>query len=70
MSQSMLQLNPAIPVVTPYGKALAQVLIDYGPDHDLIWVCFERSGEIWCWKNQDVRADSNITFNRVTPAPT
>jgi hypothetical protein len=65
MNQSMLQLNPPLPVVTPNGKALAQILIDYGPDHDLIWVCAQQDGEIWCWKNQDVRADTNITFGRM-----
>ena len=61
----ILQLNPPLPVTTPNGKALAQVLIDYGPEYDLIWVCFEANGECWCWKNQDIRADTNITFGRV-----
>jgi len=60
----MLQLDPPIPVVTPNGKAVAHVLIDYGPEHDLIWVCFQRNGEIWCFRNQDVRADENVTFGR------
>jgi hypothetical protein len=67
MSQSMLQLNPPIPVTTPRGKALAQVLIDYGPEHDLIWVCFELDGEAWCWRNQDIRAQTNITYAREKP---
>jgi hypothetical protein len=61
----MLQLNPAIPIVTPKGKALAHVLIDYGPEHDLIWVCFEADGTCWSWRNQDIKADANITFGRV-----
>ena len=60
----MLQLNPALPVVTPNGKALAHVIIDYGPEHDLLWVCFQEDGEIWTYRNQDVRADTNITFGR------
>lgn len=58
------QLNPPIPLITPKGKALAHLVIDYGPEHDLIWVCFQRNGEIWCCANQDVRADTNITFHR------
>ncbi len=33
----MLQLNPPIPVDTPKGPALAIVLLDYGPDYDLLW---------------------------------
>ena len=60
----MLQLDPALPVVTPVGKALAHAIIDYGPEHDLLWVCFQQNGEIWTYRNQDVRADTNITFGR------
>jgi len=36
----IVQLNPPIPLETPKGKALAQALIDYGVEHDLVWVCF------------------------------
>lgn len=61
----MLQLDPALPVVTPKGKAMAHVLIDYGLEHDLLWVCFQESDrQIWTYRNQDVRADSNVTFGR------
>jgi hypothetical protein len=60
----MLQLNPAIPVVTPKGKGMAQILIDYGADFDLIWVVFQDDGECWSWRNQDIRAEKNITFGR------
>lgn len=67
MTQTMLQLNPPIPVTTPRGKALAQVLIDYGAEHDTIWLCFQDDGEVWCWRNQDVRAQTNITFDRQKP---
>jgi hypothetical protein len=62
----MMQLNPPIPLVTPNGKALAQFLIDYGPEFDLLWVCFEENGECWTWRNQDIRAERNITFGRMT----
>ncbi len=61
----ILQLDPPIPLETPKGKALAQVLIDYGAEHHLIWVCFQNdTGEIWCWPNDKVRAQSNITMGR------
>jgi len=60
----MLQLDPPIPVETPKGKALAQVLIDYGPEHHLLWVCFQQNGECWTWQNKDIRAESNPTFGR------
>ena len=60
----MLQLNPPIPVTTPAGKGLAHVIIDYGPEYDLIWVVFQGDKECWSWRNQDIRADTNVTFGR------
>jgi hypothetical protein len=60
----MLRLDPPLPVVTPRGKALAHVLIDYGIDFDLLWVCFQVDGECWTWRNQDIRAENNLTFGR------
>ena len=36
----LLQLNPPIPLYTPRGFAEAVLVIDYGPDYDLCWVCF------------------------------
>jgi hypothetical protein len=60
----MLQLDPPIPVKTPKGLAMAQVLIDYGPEYDLVWVCFDTNGECWSWCNQDIRAQTNLTFGR------
>jgi len=63
--QSMLQLNPPLPVETPRGKALAHILIDYGPEEHLLWVCFQSdTGEIWAWPNPKVRAQSNPTMGR------
>lgn len=60
----LLQLNPPIPLETPKGKGFAHVLIDYGPENDLIWVVLQDSGECWSWRNQDIRAQNNITIGR------
>jgi len=63
--QTMIQLNPPLPIVTPLGKSFAHVLIDYGIEHDLMWVCFQNdTGECWTWANKDIRADKNITIGR------
>lgn len=63
----MLQLNPPLPLETPKGPALAHFVIDYGPEHDLCWVCFQdETGECWTWRNPDVRAPKNITMGRRT----
>lgn len=65
----MLQLKPPIPVITLKGKGLAHVLIDYGPDHDLMWVVFQdATGECWTWRNSDVRGQENITMGRPIPS--
>ena len=67
--QIMLQLNPPLPLITPQGKALAHVLIDYGAEMDLLWVCFqEDTGEVWTWQNRDVQAQNNATFKRTVSA--
>lgn len=59
----LLQLDPPIWLETPKGKGLAHVLIDYGPDHDLLWVVFDQATrECWTWRNPEVRYDVNITF--------
>lgn len=60
----ILQLDPPLPLLTPNGNALAHFVIDYGPEHHLIWVCFGRDGEIWSWSNPKVRAETNITMGR------
>lgn len=60
------RIDPPLPLQTPKGKAMAHFLIDYGFEHDLYWVCFQNeSGECWTWSNKDVRAQNNITANRI-----
>ena len=61
----MLQLDPPIPVITPKGSALAHIIIDYGAEHHLFWVCFQdEGGECWTWPNYEIRAQNNITMGR------
>jgi len=62
----ILQLNPPVPLKTPKGPALAHFLIDYGIEHNLMWVCFQQqTGECWTWDNKDIRAEKNITSGRI-----
>jgi len=61
----LTQLNPPLPVETPKGKAVAHFIIDYGPEHDLMWVTFvDATGECWTWPNPKIRAQKNITMGR------
>lgn len=60
------QLNPPLPVdVADRGAGQAIAVIDYGPEHHLIWVtALDASGEIWCAPNPRVRVQSNWTMGR------
>lgn len=61
----LTQLTPPIPLITPKGKAWAHLVIDYGQEHDLLWVCFQdETGECWTWSNREVRIQDNITMGR------
>ena len=66
---AMLQLEPPIPVLVKHQdawlKAMAHVLIDYGFEHDLMFVTFlDGSRECWTVPNKNVRAQENITAGR------
>jgi hypothetical protein len=65
---SFSQLNPSLPVtVEGKGKGVAFAVIDYGEEHNLIWVvALDESGEIWCSPNPKVRMRSNWTMGRTS----
>jgi len=69
----LLQLNPPIPVISPKGKGLAHAMIDYGVEHDLLWVVFQdETGECWTWNNKEIRGQVNVTMGRpevISPLP-
>ncbi len=60
------QLNPPLPLlVIDKGKGIAIAVIDYGPEHNLIWVtAIDETGEIWCAPNPKVRMQKNWTMGR------
>lgn len=61
----LTQLNPPLPLITPKGKAWAHMVIDYGQEHDLLWVCFQDdTGQCWTWSNREVRIQDNVTMGR------
>lgn len=63
---SFTQLNSPIPIyVIGKGKGLALAVIDYGPEHNLIWVsAMDDSGEVWCVPNPQIRMQANWTMGR------
>ena len=65
MNSKMLQLDPPIPLITPKGKGLAYILIDYSVDYDLLWVVgLNETGECWTFSNKDIRFVENISIGR------
>ena len=68
-SEPNTKITIAIPVhVIERGKALAFAVIDYGPEHNLIWVsAIDKTGEIWCAPNPMVRMQANGTLGRPQP---
>lgn len=59
----MIQLNPPVPLLTPKGEAMAHILIDYGQEHHLLWVCFlDETGECWTFNNRLVRIQPNYSM--------
>ena len=68
---SFTQLNPTLPVsVLDKGPGVAIAVIDYGEEHNLIWVvALDDSGEIWCSPNPKVRMRTNWTMGRQVPRP-
>lgn len=63
---SFTQLDPPLPVhVVDKGDGYALAVIDYGQEHNLIWVTgISATGEIWCAPNPQVRLQSNWTMGR------
>ncbi|SOB86637.1 hypothetical protein SAMN06297144_1744 [Sphingomonas guangdongensis] len=66
---SFQQLDPPLPVhVLDKGAGYAFAVIDYGQEHNLIWVtAINDTGEIWCAPNPRVRMLANWTMGRKRP---
>ncbi len=61
----ILQLNPALPMISPKGKCYAHFVIDYGIEDHLYWVTFDDlTGECWTWANPVMKIQENLTINR------
>lgn len=65
------QLNPPIPLfVIGKGTGHAIGMIDYGQEHNLLWVtAIDETGEIWCAPNPQVRMQANWSMGRGKSAP-
>lgn len=66
----MLQLNPPIPLFTPRGNGLAHFVIDYGPEHHLLWtVALDAGGGCWTFQNPEIKFQANPSMGRTKETP-
>lgn len=57
-------------MITPRGSGEALLVIDYSPEFDLMFVvALDDSGELWTYKNSEVRMHKNETLGRKAPSP-
>ena len=65
----LTQLNPPVPLhVLGRGDGHALAVIDYGQEHNLLWVtAITATGEIWCAPNPQVRMQQNWSMGRSEP---
>lgn len=62
----MIRIDPPLPLETPKGKGLAYFVIDYGIDHDLLWVVFlNENRECWTFKNSEIKIVENFSIGRI-----
>ena len=68
LPDDVLVLPQVMMTVTDKGDGFAIGVIDYGQEHNLIWVTMiSATGEIWCAPNPKVRGQSNWTMGRARP---
>jgi hypothetical protein len=59
----IIELRSPLPLDTPKGKGFCHFLIDYGQEHNLLFVCFiSETGECWTFQAKDIRLEKNITM--------
>lgn len=64
------RIDPPLPLDTPKGSSLCHFVIDYGVEHDLLWVCaIDATGECWTFRNRDIRFPKNLTMGRMAASP-
>lgn len=63
----ILELIQHVEVSTPKGKATVWLVTDYGSEIEKIFtVIVKDTGEIWEFKNKDIKCTDNVTIGRIT----
>ena len=66
----LLQLNPPLSVLTPLGWGQAQLVIDYGPAHNTVWVvALWETGDVKHFDSNEVKLAGNEMYDIKEPKP-
>jgi hypothetical protein len=61
---NIIEVQQQIEVETPRGKGRIWLVTEYGSEIEKLFTILLHNGEIWEYKNNDIRLTSNITMGR------
>ena len=61
---NIIEVEQQIEVETPRGRGRIWLVTDYGSEIEKIFTILLHNGEIWEYRNNDIRLTSNITMGR------
>tara|TARA_R110002020_G_scaffold91436_6_gene222053 strand:- start:113 stop:310 length:198 start_codon:yes stop_codon:yes gene_type:complete len=61
---NVIEVQQQIEVETPRGKGRIWLVTEYGSEIEKLFTILLHNGEIWEYKNNDIRLTSNITMGR------
>tara|TARA_Y100000590_G_C14942981_1_gene722009 strand:+ start:63 stop:272 length:210 start_codon:yes stop_codon:yes gene_type:complete len=60
----ILELEQQVWVDTPKGKGRVWLVTEYGSEIEKVFTVILDNGQVWEFRNDQIRATSNITFDR------
>lgn len=61
---NVIEVQQQIEVETPRGRGRIWLVTEYGSEIEKLFTILLHNGEIWEYKNNDIRLTSNITMGR------
>jgi hypothetical protein len=61
---NIIEVEQQIEVETPRGRGRIWLVTEYGSEIEKIFTILLHNGEIWEYKNNDIKLTSNITMGR------
>lgn len=61
---NIIEVEQQIEVETPRGRGRIWLVTEYGSEIEKIFTVLLHNGEIWEYKNNDIKLTSNITMGR------